>query len=282
MRKLNLYNLYTSFGQQRTGVEYGPYYLKELGIEEVIKTSGYQLNQTTDIFGSYHFNKWQSIVEMTHELTEMFAQKKAADFELFVGGDHSLAFSTLAALEVDQETVVIWLDAHPDMNTISTSDTGNLHGMPLAYTMGYGEGDDISKTVTQHLKADNIFLVGIRSIDESEAERIATSGAHAYPSSYIAMNETWLADCVAEIAARTKKVHLSFDIDSLDAALVPGTGTPVENGLSLELVLAFIQELKKKVTITSADLVEVNPYLDNPKDCRTGHRALTVLKEILK
>ncbi|MGX6977765.1 arginase family protein [Vagococcus elongatus] len=278
-RKINIYNLHTHIGQTKAGVEFGPDYLKELGLIGRLIDLGYEVS-TFDLYDTYDFNKFNSLITMKNNLEKILDLKDEA-LQLFIGGDHSLSFSSLSSLKLDENSVVIWLDAHADMNTVSTSPTGSLHGMPLAYAMGYGEENDILGIFDKKIKSDNVFLIGQRAIDKQERALIDSSGVHFYGAEIIEKNPKWLEECLSEISTRARKVHLSFDIDSLDSTLVPGTGTPVENGLSETTVLDFIQKLKDRVRITSMDFVEINPYLDM-KDKRTGKQAMRIIEEILK
>lgn len=277
--KINIYNLHTHIGQTKTGVEFGPVYLKELGLINMLLNYGYEVS-TFDLYDIYDFDKFASILSMKSRLEKILNLEDGA-LQLFIGGDHSLSFISLSSLMLDESSVVVWLDAHADMNTMSTSPTGNLHGMPLAYAMGYGNEKQMLEIFKAKLLPDNVFLIGQRSVDKQEKELIKRSKVHFYGMEVIEKNPRWMVDCIEEIAKRAKRVHLSFDIDCLDSILVPGTGTPVENGLTEAAVLLFIRKLKEHVQISSIDFVEVNPYLDT-RDRQTGKQAVRILEELLK
>src|SRR5699024_746603 len=95
-------------------------------------------------------------------------------FPLVLGGDHSIAIGTIAGLSEHYENLgVIWIDAHADMNTEETTPSGNIHGMPLAVSLGLGN-EQLTSIMKQgpKIKPENIVLIGIRDLDEGEKQLI--------------------------------------------------------------------------------------------------------------
>jgi arginase len=185
---------------------------------------------------------------------------------LVLGGDHSIAIGTLAGASRDTDVGAVWFDAHSDVNTPETTPSGNVHGMPLAAALGLGEFADTPWANAPDLSEENVALVGLRSVDDPERERIRDSEMAAYTMSDI--DERGVVDVTEEaLTVATDGVngmHVSLDMDWLDPSHAPGVGTPVRGGVTyreahsaMELVADHDDALR------SLEVVEVNPILDS-------------------
>jgi arginase len=185
---------------------------------------------------------------------------------LVLGGDHSIAIGTLAGAAREAEIGAVWFDAHSDINTPATTPSGNVHGMPLAAALGLGEFADTPWANAPNLSEENVAIVGLRSVDDPERERIRDSDVTAYTMSDI--DERGVVDVTEEaLAVATDGVdgiHVSLDMDWLDPSHAPGVGTPVRGGVTyreahsaMELVADHDDALR------SLEVVEVNPILDS-------------------
>jgi arginase len=187
-----------------------------------------------------------------------------------LGGDHSLAIGSIAGAasyyrQKEERIGLIWVDAHGDMNTPETSPSGNVHGMPLAATLGLGD-----KTLT-HLNGfapkvlpRNSCLVGIRDIDPAEREAIRDSGVHVFTMKEVDIRgmAKVITQALDFASDGTAGVHLSFDIDAVDPAIAMGTGTPSRGGLTYREAHLLMELIADSGRLTSMDLVEVNPLED--------------------
>ena len=134
-----------------------------------------------------------------------------------------------------ERTGVIWVDAHTDMNTPETTPSGNIHGMPLAVSLGYGSPELTDIGVPgQKIYPENTVLIGIRSIDDTEKALVRESGITVFTMRDIDERGMWaiIQEAIHIATGNTTGLHLSFDVDSLDPKLAPGVGTPVSGGLS--------------------------------------------------
>ncbi|PCJ19160.1 MAG: arginase [Candidatus Cloacimonadota bacterium] len=201
---------------------------------------------------------------------EVTSSLEDGEIPLVLGGDHSLAMASLAAVInfYKKENItpgVIWFDAHADLNTEETSPSGNIHGMPLAVALG--DGNDSLKSLFEgsFLDPSKVVLLGVRSVDSQEAQMIRKLGVHIFTMKDI--DELGMKECVSRSIAIANKdnspVHVSFDIDGIDGRFVQGTGTPVNGGITLREAHLFLEMLAAKEIVTSVDLVEVNPLLDD-------------------
>jgi arginase len=189
---------------------------------------------------------------------------------LVIGGDHSIAVGTVSGAakhfrRARKRLGLVWVDAHPDMNTPETSPSGNVHGMPLACIVGMGP-----RKLT-HLggfapKIDpkNVALVGIRDVDALERPHVKDSGVHAFTMRDI--DERGMRSVMEEAleiaGAGTDGLHVSLDMDSVDPEIAPGVGTPVRGGLSYREAHLAMEMIGDCGRMTSMDVVEVNPVFD--------------------
>ena len=173
---------------------------------------------------------------------------------LFIGGDHSIALSTIKAI-YQKNMKIIWIDAHADINTIEESLSKNYHGMPLAFLTGLEKNIiDCPDREDIFVPFENILYIGIRSIDDFEKSIIKKHNIHVIDSkSYNSHIKETLTNFIGD-----SNIHISLDVDALDPEFMPCTGTLEENGISLEK-LCFVLNILKNFEINSMDIVEFNP-----------------------
>lgn len=181
-----------------------------------------------------------------------------------LGGDHSLAMSSIAALSDitgPNGIAVIYVDGHTDINTAQSSLTGYIHGMPLAQALGLCPKElDIGENKI-HLYGENLYIVGARSIDPEEYVICKNQGVHLYTAQDVKEYgaDKILNEILEDIC--DKKIHLSFDVDSIDGGQFPSTGYVMPDGLSFECVYGILKKVIER-GISSLDVVEYNPTLD--------------------
>ena len=188
---------------------------------------------------------------------------------MLLGGDHALAVGSISAVaahcrQAGRRLRVLWLDAHADVNTVATSPSGNLHGMPVACLLGQGPSDLVgwSGQPAAFGGADLAFL-GIRSVDVEERQAIQVLGLRAYDMRHIdehGMRDT-MTEALQGIDAGTH-LHLSFDLDCLDPADAPGVGTPVPGGPTYREMQLCMEMVADTGRLGSVDVVEINPARD--------------------
>ena len=215
-------------------------------------------------------------------------------FPLVLGGDHSIAIGTLSGLALEQhrraktkpegppKLGVIWFDAHGDINRPDTSPSGNIHGMPVSCLLGQGPPalTDIGYPGAK-LDPQRFCQIGLRDIDATERRLLKESGIHTYTMADI--DRRGMATIVEEALEfaldGSDMLHCSFDIDSVDPRVAPGTGTPKLGGLTYReahLGLEIIAETKR---LTSMEMVEVNPALDDAN--KTAELAVELIASAL-
>ncbi len=277
MRKdISIIGVPMDLGQMRRGVDMGPSAIRYAGVVERLENLGFTIEDLGDIEISpaervhnpdTNLRNLKAVADGSERLANKIQEVLSKDhFPLIFGGDHSIAIGTLAGVAKSyKELGVIWYDAHGDLNTGETSPSGNIHGMPLAVSLGIGH-----ETLTNiggynpKIKPENIVIIGARSLDEGEKVLIKEKGIKVYTMHEIdrlGMAQV-MEEAISYLKEKTDGVHLSLDLDGLDPSDAPGVGTPVIGGISYRESHLAMEMLAEAGIVTSAEFVEVNPILD--------------------
>ncbi|QNF29113.1 arginase [Metabacillus sp. FJAT-53654] len=276
-------------GQSRRGVDMGPSAIRYAGVVERLEKLDYEIHDKGDIeigrpgkeeeVSEGNLKYLKAVSKASEELASAVNKViESNSFPLIFGGDHSIAIGTLAGVSKHYKNLgVIWYDAHGDLNTSETSPSGNIHGMPLAVSIGVGHSALTNiADYTPKVKPENIVIIGARSLDEGEKELIREKGIKVYTMHEIdrlGMTKV-MEESVAYLKDKTDGVHLSLDLDGLDPGDAPGVGTPVLGGISYRESHLAMEILEESKLITSAEFVEVNPILDERNKTATVAVAL--------
>lgn len=265
-------------GQTRRGVDMGPSAIRYAGIINKLERLQFQVHDLGDIDiprpprhkvnREDNLRNLNEVVEANQTLAQLVKEQVEKEyFPLVLGGDHSIAIGSIAGVSNHYSDLgVIWYDAHGDINTVETSPSGNIHGMPLAVNLGLGH-PKLTTILSKHpkVKPENIVLIGIRDLDVGERQLIKDLNIKIYTMHEIdrlgmpkVMEET-----IHYLKERTDGVHLSFDLDGIDPSEAPGVGTPVIGGATYRESHLAMEMLAESELITSAEFVEVNPMLDD-------------------
>lgn len=207
---------------------------------------------------------------------------KNNEFPLVFGGDHALAIGSIAGVVQDHDHAVLWIDAHGDCNTDVSSISQRIHGMPLAVVQGQGHPDLVA--INDHvIQAQNILLIGIRSLDLEEEILMKQWGNRYITMSTIEENGLeWLQSELRVFMQAHAKIHVSFDCDSMDPALISGVNTPVKGGFNVHQILPILSTVLSYDAVTSMDIVEFNPSHDDGSTfdlIHTIHKLVSQAKE---
>lgn len=277
MKKLSIIGMPMDLGQMRRGVDMGPSAIRYAGVVERLRNLFDEVHDLGDIpIGrpevvideQSNLRNLHLVAEKNEALSKEVDQAiSSGAFPLVLGGDHSIAIGTLAGVSKHYKSLgVIWYDAHGDLNTAETSPSGNIHGMPLAVSLGIGH--EILTNVGGYepkIKPENIVLIGARALDDGEKDLIKEIGIKVYTMHEIdrlGMTKV-MEETIDYLKERTDGVHLSLDLDGLDPHDAPGVGTPVTGGISYRESHLAMEMLAESKLITSAEFVEVNPILDD-------------------
>ena len=265
-------------GTGRAGCLMGPDALRTAGLPALIADAGYDVHDMgnlarptpADVTGPDHLVQLPEIVAWTRKIqTTAYDLATSETFPIFMGGDHSMAGGTLtgiaqAAKERGQPQFVLWLDAHPDMNTLESTVSGHLHGTPMAYALGHESFRGIFPDLPQPLDPSHVCMIGLRSIDPPEHDMIHAYGMDVWDMRRI--DEEGVRGPVENFLNRVQsqngRLHVSFDVDFLDPDIAPGVGTTVPGGATFREAHLIMEMLADCGCVTSLDLTELNPFLD--------------------
>ena len=277
------------YGQGKLGVDQGPTKLNEMGMQQLLPTETVKhtirvLPESEIRENEEHLKRVDGVLHTVTELAEVVHREISEKrFPLIVGGDHSMAIGTLAGLAQTGPYGVIWVDAHADLNTGETSPSGNIHGMPLAAAMGMG---DVRLTEVggrdPKLSSEHLVYIALRDIDEGEMNEINRLGIKVITVEEVRTRgvDVIMQEAMRYLRERVDRFYISFDMDSLDASLVPGTGTPVDGGLTEVEAKAILKEAMQAEDLIAVELVELNPALD--RDDVTAQLAYRLCETIIK
>lgn len=294
---VDIHGVPLDLGANIRGSNMGPAAIRIVGLHEQIRKLGYTTREIGDIpvtlreqipAKDAEKKYLGAITEACTELakrTQKSVSEKAIPISL--GGDHAFAVGSIsgvsAAYKENNESIgVIWVDAHADLNTPSTSPSGNIHGMPLAALIGDGY-DELTNISYKGRKVNpqNVALIGIRSIDEKEKEMCKKSGITYFSMRDI--DEKGMVQVMKEAIAcalkGTNGIHMSFDLDAIEPMYAPGVSTPVTGGLSYREAHLCLELVADSGKLIAMDLVELNPMTDI--DHKTARLSVELIQSAL-
>ncbi len=264
-------------GQQRDGCLMGPAAFRVAGLARSLSDLGIASEDWGDVTPAplrevtcpnpavHHLAE---TVAWTEALAERGEAAMKTGFPIFMGGDHSLSLGSVAgmaahAAKAGRPLFVLWLDAHSDYHTPLTTQSGNLHGTPVAYIAGK-PGFDAFPPFPAPVPAECICLYGIRSVDPAEHAGLLDSDMTICDMR--ALDEQGivapLRTFLERVAAANGLLHVSLDVDFLDPGIAPAVGTTVPGGITFREAHLVMELLHESGLVTSLDLVELNPFLD--------------------
>lgn len=264
-------------GQSNPGCLMGPAAYRVAGLAATLEELGCTVSDHGDVAArpaepascpNAAVHSLAETVGWTEALAHAAQTAMAEGFPVFLGGDHSLSLGTVAgvaahARQQERPLFVLWLDAHSDFHTPLTTKSGNLHGTPVSYISGR-TGFDAFPAFPDPVPADRICLFGIRSIDP--AERAALRDHEITPLDMRELDERGfvspLRAFLEEVSAANGLLHVSLDVDFLDPGIAPAVGTTVPGGATFREAHLVMEMLHESKLVTSLDLVELNPFLD--------------------
>ena len=283
MRKVRIIGVPLDLGQERRGVDMGPSALRVAGLNELIRNLGIEVEDAGNLTvpiremhpcGDPRAKYLTEIADTCRRLaTWVLRTLEEGCLPLVLGGDHSIAVGTVAGVSEynrlrGQRVGLIWVDAHADLNTLETSPSGNIHGMPLACCLGLGprELTDIFDSINSvpSVHPGNAVLVGVREVDAREKGIVSESGLTVYTMRDIDERglRTVMQEAIAIADRDTSGFAVTLDMDFVDPAEAPGVGTPVRGGATYREAHLVMEMVADAGRMLSLEIVEINPVLD--------------------
>lgn len=266
-----------ALGQRHDGVQLAPQALRDAGLVKTLESLGYTVHDygdlpfpqrasETSVLPPYYAELiGQACIEIAQKVTCVLQN---GSIPLTLGGDHSIGMGTVCGvLRARPDAVLLWIDAHGDINTPDTSPSGNVHGMALAALLGLIEPPLYPEPC---LSPQHFALIGTHSLDPGERRRLRemhgqVATMYDIDRDGIQKNLTRILNTLDPEGRRP--IHVSFDIDVVDPSEAPGTGSAVRGGLSYREAHFLLELIAETDRLCAFDMVEINPLLD--RDDRT-------------
>lgn len=278
--KVSLIGVPMDLGGGRRGVDMGPSAVRIAGIEAGVRGLGLDFEDLGNVAVPTPESRVprdpsaRFLAEISRSCRRLRQRVErvleAGAFPLVIGGDHSIAVGTVAAISSfhhrkDERIGLLWFDAHGDMNTPDTSPSGNIHGMPMAACLGHG-ADELTRLGERFPMVDpeRAVIVGVRDLDRNERRIIQESGVRVFTMrevDQIGMSRV-MEEALERVSAGTAGFHLSFDLDGTDPDLAPGVGTPVPGGTNFRESHLVMELAAESGRMLGLEMTEINPILD--------------------
>ncbi|PYI01567.1 arginase [Aspergillus sclerotiicarbonarius CBS 121057] len=279
-RSLRIIGAKSSLGGPRPGPESAPDSLVKFGLLNHLHDLHYEIeyhecvpqDTPAHVVSPRGLNNAHAVSTFTHSLSkQVYNHARHGTTVLTLGGDHSIAIGSITGSakatreRLGREMALVYVDAHADINTPETSESGNIHGMSVAFATGVANGS--STGLFDWIKQDHlvnvhrVVYIGLRDVDDEEWRIIRERGIKAFT----------MRDGIEKIMDMTLDyigdvpIHLSFDIDSLDPEVAPSTVFPVHGGLSVEEGVGIARRIQETGCLVAMDLVEVNPSVEKER-----------------
>ncbi|MCE8005839.1 arginase [Aestuariivita sp.] len=263
-------------GKRRPGCLMGPDAYRTAGLPRALRDLGHRVEDMGNLTPATHgpdtagerLFALNETIGWTHRLVRAGHEAAARGIPVFLGGDHSLSIGSVAgvarhAAEIGRPQFVLWLDAHSDFHTPETTESGNLHGTPVAYVTGQPGFAGFPDRVAP-IAQENVCMIGLRSVDAAERKLLEATAIHRHDMREI--DETGIGRPLTAFLDRVRAangcLHVSLDVDFLDPGIAPAVGTTVPGGATMREGHLVMEMLHDSGLVTSMDLVELNPFLD--------------------
>jgi arginase len=299
-KRIGIVGFPMDLGADRRGVDMGPSALRYAHLQQKLEGIGYTVKDFGDIHvegaemqnvGDPRLKYLPEIVRSSKILAKKVESMLNANyFPLILGGDHATAIGSITGISHyckrrSISLAVIWIDAHADMNTPKTTPSGNIHGMPLAVSLGIGD-----KRLTgiggfsPKVLPENVALIGIRDVDPMESKTVKEHrdrGMQVYTMTEV--DKQGVTRIIARVLNDFKNdvdhIHISFDLDGVDPDYAGGVGTPVEGGLTYREASVIMEMVADCGCMNSLEMLEVNPILDTKNE--TSELAVDLIESAL-
>ena len=272
------------WGSTIASAEYGPQQLLDAGLAERLQATVIRIQSIPSMRDGALSDEDTEIAIMAHAgrvSDAVVASIQQGMFPVIIGGDHTSALGFHSGLaRVYGETGIIWVDTHPDLNTLKTSLSGHIHGMVLAGVLGRGSERMLEATKSCQTSDAHVAMVGIRAIDDAEQAWLDEGVIQCMKMD--AVHERGLQACMFDAVATANQAEAGFgltiDIDAIDPSQAPFVATPVEDGIDADEFARVLAQLPHQERLLGMEVVEFTPRNDEPGD---ADRACTLIVSLV-
>lgn len=267
---VKIFGVPIDLGSKPLGVEMGPTAIRYAGLIDALKFNNFDFVDFGDIRiarEKCNNGSIEEIARVSDELANLVSEAIMDGFvPIILGGDHSVSIGSISAVsKVSQRIGLLWLDCHPDANTPETSPSGNVHGMPVAISLGFGYEKLVNCAgFSPKVLPENVCILGAKDIDPEEREFLSRVGVKMF--TLFDIEKKGIVQVFEEafdiVTNGTDRLHVSFDVDVLDPVIAPGTGIISRGGLSHREIDYVMKNLGERDAISSIDVIEINPLFD--------------------
>lgn len=271
-------------GSDERGLAEAPQYLKKNGLDQMFASIGCEILERVNITCPKPPIASAGTMKHVREIASVGKRVRAAveragkrgDTALVIGGDHSIAFGTVAgALAAHHSLGVIYIDAHPDANTHETTISGNVHGMVASAMLGHGHSI-LTEIAPRAVLPEHFLFVGLKDFDQAEIVYIREHNIPTFTAFDIATHGLApVAAAIETLARKVDAVWVSMDMDSIDEQYAPGVALSSEGGLTRREALALAQHVGQRCPVVGMDICEMVPAKD--KEGKTAGLALELI-----
>ncbi len=293
MKKVTILGIPLDLGAENLGVDIGPNAFRYQKIAEKLTQVGFTVTDKGNIecrprkslkVGNPKLKYLKEILrvsEVSAKTTFQAVQKEEKVVAL--GGDHSLCLGVIsgASVALDGQLGLIYLDAHGDMNTVKTTLTGNIHGMPLAALMGFGDSKltNVYKAKTKIAK-ENMLHIGGNDFDPGELELIEKEKLQCFKTfDMLSDGLKPLFERINTLSKQVNNIWVSLDLDVIDELYAPGVGMPNKAGLTYREITTITEYIGKHCNVVGIDIDEYNPLTD--VDGKTAELGIDLIAKVL-
>ncbi len=265
-------------GAGRPGCEMGPSALRTAGLAAAITGLGHRLTDLGNLQApaanpvthpNSALKNLAQVAAWVELVRECAFAASAEGLPIFMGGDHSLSAGSVTGIArraagLGRPLFLLWLDAHPDFHSLDSTSSGNIHGTPVAYLTGQSGFADAFAAPEDIVPPARVAMLGIRSVDDAERRALRASGITVCDMRMIDEHgiAPLLSKFLEQVAVEHGLLHVSFDVDFLDPGIAPAVGTTVPGGATFREAHLVMEMLHDSGLVSSLDIVELNPFLD--------------------
>ena len=230
------------------------------------------------------------LIAYSHDLMPRLAEAYATRVcPIVIGGDHAVSIPSVSAAAAavraaegdDAQLGLIWVDAHPDLETPETTPSGYLHGMAAAVLLGLGAPELVGLGgFSPKVRPENVAFIGLRDVLRCERDLIESRGMPAYTATDIdRLGIAAICDRVfGHMSNAVSGFVLSFDVDACDPLEAPGVEYPERGGLTFREARLIAEYAADAAGLLCVEVLEVIPELD--RDARSSQLAVSFLRSV--